>query len=157
MWHKLSYVCSCVAFKSIDQGEKWADRELHFVIKSVGRTGSVIKTTAGHQRAAVLSLLLISLSVWTVSSTNWIISSEFKPLLPLPLQSFSLSSLLFTSISVSLSVSFSLSISLLSFSLLPVPGPQTAWLNTQANVSLFKETQVVDVLAIGQDQNEELL
>lgn len=42
-------------------------------------------------------------------------------------------------------------------SLLPAPGPQTAWLNTQANVSLFKETQVVDMLAIGQDQNEELL
>lgn len=38
----------------------------------------------------------------------------------------------------------------LAFSLLPVPGPQTAWLNTQANVSLFKETQVVDTLAMGQ-------
>lgn len=37
------------------------------------------------------------------------------------------------------------------------PRPQTAWLNTQANVSLFKETQVVDMLAMGQDQNEELL
>lgn len=46
---------------------------------------------------------------------------------------------------------------LLSYSLLPAPGPQTAWLNTQANVSLFKETQVVDMLAMSQDQNEELL
>lgn len=107
---------SRTAFGSIDKDEKWANMELYFVIKSVGRTGSVIKTSAGHHRAAVLSLPLISLSVWTVSSTNWIISSEFKPLLPLPLQSFSLSSLLFTSISVSLSLSVSLFLSPFSLS-----------------------------------------
>lgn len=57
-----------------------------------------------------------------------------------------------------LSISFYISHSSPLFgSLLPTPGPQTAWLNTQANVSLFKETQVVDMLAMGQDPNEELL
>lgn len=85
-----------------------------------------------------------SLSVCPVSPTNGIISSEFKPLLPLPLQPFLLPALLFTSISLSPSPLPSLSLSLL-----PAPGPQTAWLNTQANVSLFKETQVVDTLAMG--------
>lgn len=63
---------------------------------------------------------------------------------------------IYLSISPCLSPYLSLS-RLLSFSLLPAPGPQTAWLNTQANVSLFKETQVVDMLALGQDQNEQLL
>lgn len=88
--------------------------------------------------------------------TNGIISSEFKPLLPLPLQPSLLPALLFTSISLSPSPLPSLS---RCFSLLPAPGPQTAWLNTQANVSLFKETQVVDTLAMGQGKkkNEELL
>lgn len=98
----------------------------------------------GASVSAVLSVCLFC------QLTNWIISSEFKPLLPLPLQSFLFSALFFTSVSLSPSP-------FLSFSLLAAPGPQTAWLNTQANVSLFKETQVVDMLAIGQDQNEELL
>lgn len=105
------------------------------------------ETTLGHQGASVLLLLLIP--VCSVSSHNWIISSDFTRLLPLPRQSISLVVLLFTS---SLSTS-----PLHSFALLPSPGPQRAWLNTQANVSLFKETQVVDTLAIFQDQNEELL
>lgn len=67
----------------------------------------------------------------------------------------SLPSTLHLSLPPSLSVSLSISRSTLP--LLPAEGPQTAWLNTQANVSLFKETQVVDMLAMGQDQNEELL
>lgn len=114
-----------------------------------GEYGVGYETTSGRHGASVLLLLLISVCLFC-HLTNRIISSEFKPLLPLPLQSFSLFALLLTSIFLSLSP-------LRSFSVLPAPGPQTAWLNTQANVSLFKETQVVDMLAMGQDQNEELL
>lgn len=111
-----------------------------------GKRGWVMEP---HQVTGGLLLCCCGWSLPLLSArTNWIISSELKLLLPLSLQSFSLSAPFFTSISPSL---------LPSFTLLPAPRPQTAWLNTQANVSLFKETQVVDMLAMGQDQNEELL
>lgn len=68
---------------------------------SVREGGSVMKQ---HQVAGgepLFRCCCSSLSVCAVSPTNGIISSEFKPLLPLPLQPFLLPALLFTSISLS--------------------------------------------------------
>lgn len=59
------------------------------------------QVAGGFCSVALLLLVCVCLSC---QLTNWIISSEFKPLLPLPLQSFSLFALLFY-ISLSIYVS----------------------------------------------------
>lgn len=101
------------------------------------------ETSPGHQGASLLFLRLIF--ACSLSSQTGLFH-----------QSSSSYCLCHCSLFHSLPPSLHLSLHLF-FPLLPAPRPQTAWLNTQANVSLFKETQVVDILAMGQDQNEELL
>lgn len=83
-----------------------------YIVMRIGFVMKQLEVAWGMLFCCCCSSLCMSVCLFC-QLTNWIISSEFKPLLPLPLQSFSLSALLFTSLSLSFSARLSLYLSLI--------------------------------------------